>query len=201
MLCGKRRFMRRFNDDRPTDICFARGTFNSHPYVMGAMNEFLRRIDDPVHRESYRSLDETWNCRAASLNARLVTAGLPVRVTNLSSVWTIGYLTPSRYNWMFQFYLQAEGLALSWVGTGRLIFSHNYSDHDFDAVADRFVAAARRMRDGRWWWSPPGLTDKDITRRVLREMVAARLLPWLRPSRGVTADDRVEDLAPEQMDG
>ena len=29
---------------------------------------------------------------------------------------------PSRYNWMLQFYLRAHGLALSWVGTGRLIF-------------------------------------------------------------------------------
>ena len=41
-VCGRRELMRRFRDDRPADICFARGTFNSHPYVMGAMNEFLR---------------------------------------------------------------------------------------------------------------------------------------------------------------
>ena len=40
-------------------------------------------------------------------------------------------------------YLRAEGLALSWVGTGRLIFSLNYTDADFAAVADRFVAAAK----------------------------------------------------------
>ena len=35
--------MRRFRQDRPSDICFARGTFNAHPYVMAAMHEFLRR--------------------------------------------------------------------------------------------------------------------------------------------------------------
>ena len=39
--------MKRFRDDRPADICFARGTFNSHPYVMGAMAEFLDRLDTP----------------------------------------------------------------------------------------------------------------------------------------------------------
>ena len=38
VLCGKREWMRRFRDEAPADICFARGTFNSHPYVMGAMN-------------------------------------------------------------------------------------------------------------------------------------------------------------------
>ena len=39
--------MKRFRDDRPADICFARGTFNSHPYVMGAMHEFLQRLETP----------------------------------------------------------------------------------------------------------------------------------------------------------
>ena len=54
----------------------------------------------------------------------------------------VQYTEPSRYNWMLQYYLRAEGLALSWVGTGRLIFSLNYTDADFTEVADRFVAAA-----------------------------------------------------------
>ena len=46
VLCGRARFMRRFREDRPADICFARGTFNSHPYVMGSMNEFLQQARD-----------------------------------------------------------------------------------------------------------------------------------------------------------
>ena len=66
-----------------------------------------------------------------------------MRVSNLSSIWMVHYTEPSRYNWMLQYYLRAEGLALSWVGTGRLIFSLNYTDADFAAVADRFVAASR----------------------------------------------------------
>jgi glutamate-1-semialdehyde 2,1-aminomutase len=36
VVCGRRDLMKRFRDDRPADICFARGTFNTHPYVMGA---------------------------------------------------------------------------------------------------------------------------------------------------------------------
>ena len=72
-----------------------------------------------------------------------------MQVANLSSIWTVCYTRPSRYNWMLQYYLRAEGLALSWVGTGRLIFSLNYTDADFDAVADRFVAAAKAMQRRR----------------------------------------------------
>jgi len=174
VVCGKGRYMKRFRDDRPSDICFARGTFNSHPYVMGAMNEFLRRLDEPAHRQSYSRLDAVWNERAAALNGTLAQEGLPVQVANIVSIWTVCYTRPSRYNWMFQYYLRATGLALSWVGTGRLVFSHNYSDADFAAVADRFVAAARMMHaDG--WWHPGVRDDVSISRQILGEMLRARL--------------------------
>jgi glutamate-1-semialdehyde 2,1-aminomutase len=175
VLCGKREFMKRFHDDRPSDICFARGTFNSHPYVMGAMNEFLRRLDEPALRRSYDGLDERWNTRAGALNARLEQDGLPVRVANLTSIWTVCHSAPSRYNWMLQYYLRAEGLALAWIGSGRLIFSHDYTDRDFQAVADRFVASAHAMRADGWWWHSRDMTSADIRRQVLREMLATRV--------------------------
>ncbi len=63
---------------------------------------------------------------------------------------------------MLQYYLRAEGLALSWVGTGRLIFSLNYTDADFDAVAERFVAAAEKMKRDGWWWRDARSTNKNI---------------------------------------
>ena len=71
VVCGRRDLMKRFRDDRPADICFARGTFNAHPYVMGAMHEFLQRIDTPEIQALYRDLDATWNRRAEDLNRRL----------------------------------------------------------------------------------------------------------------------------------
>ena len=175
VLCGRRDVMKRFRDDRPADVCFARGTFNAHPYVMGAMNEFLRQIDEPTMRAIYDGVEETWDRRAATLNEELEWQRLPVRVANLCSVWTVRYTTPSRYNWMFQYYLRAHGLYLSWVGSGRLIFSHAYSDAEFAEVSQRFVAAAAAMEDGGWWWTDPGLTNRAISRQILREMLHARL--------------------------
>ncbi len=152
VVCGRHDLMKRFRDDRPADICFARGTFNSHPYVMGAMYEFLQRMETPEVRALYQDLDATWNRRAQELNRRLGEAKVPVQVANLSSIWTVSYTEPSRYNWMLQYYLRAEGLALSWIGTGRLIFSLNYTEADFQAVAERFVAAAKAMHADGWWW-------------------------------------------------
>jgi glutamate-1-semialdehyde 2,1-aminomutase len=193
VLCGRRALMKRFRDDRPSDICFARGTFNTHPYVMGAMNEFLRRTDTPDTRASYQTADDLWNERAHRLNTRLACEDLPVRVANLVSIWTTGYGTPSRYHWLFQYYLRAEGLALSWVGAGRLIFSHNYSDRDFDEVARRFVAAAVAMREDGWW-SGPFATNRSIERLVLQELAAARFprAASFARSCGLLFHDRIE---------
>jgi glutamate-1-semialdehyde 2,1-aminomutase len=174
VVCGRHELMRRFREDRPVDVCVARGTFNSHPYVMGSMYEFLQRLETAAMQAKYLGLEERWNSRAQHLNEQLQAAGLPVRVTNLSSIWTISYLTPSRYNWMLQYYLRAEGLALSWVGTGRCIFPIDYSDADFATVAAKVLAATARMSSEGWWWSDPALTNKAIKRRVLKEMARAR---------------------------
>jgi glutamate-1-semialdehyde 2,1-aminomutase len=173
-VCGRADLMKRYRDDRPADICFARGTFNAHPGVMGAMAEFLERIETPEIRNLYASLDVVWDERAERLNRRLAEAGVPVRVANMSSIWNVLYTRPSRYNWMLQYYLRAAGLALSWIGTGRLIFSLNYTDADFDAVADRFATAAKAMEADGWWAGPPA-TNKAIRRRILREIVAHKV--------------------------
>jgi glutamate-1-semialdehyde 2,1-aminomutase len=174
VVCGKAALMKRFREDRPADVCFARGTFNSHPYVMGAMQVFLERLHSEPVRQLYRNLDDTWNRRAETLNLKLREAGVPVQVANLSTIWTVFYTQPSRYNWMLQFYLREQGLALSWVGSGRLIFSLNYGEADFEAVCTRFVAAARAMQADGWWWQNPQQTNKAIRRGLLREMWAAR---------------------------
>jgi glutamate-1-semialdehyde 2,1-aminomutase len=176
VLCGRQDLMKRFRDDCPADICFARGTFNSHPYVMAAMYEFLRHLGTPQARELYCNLDQVWNERACRLNRRLQNEALPVQVENMSSIWVVYYTQPSRYNWMLQYYLRAEGLALSWVGTGRLIFSLDYSDTDFDAIAERFVIAAKAMQQDGWWWRTPTMTNKSIKRQILKEMFAHRFL-------------------------
>ncbi len=175
VVCGRSDLMRRFKPDRPADLCFARGTFNAHPYVMGAMLAFLRRLDSPEITAIYQGLDQRWIGWAERFNQALREAGLPVRIDALSSIWTVSYTQPSRYHWMLQYYLREQGLALSWVGTGRLIFSLNYSDADLAEVMRRFVGACCRMQADGWWWSSPELTHQSIRRRLLREMLQRRL--------------------------
>ena len=174
VVCGRAALMKRFRPERPGDLCFARGTFNAHPYVMGAMQVFLERLATPEVQAMYEGLDARWDARAADLNAQLAKASLPVRVHNLSTVWTMTFSQPSRYNWMLQFYLRLHGLALSWVGSGRMIFSLNYSDQDFADVCRHFVAAASQMQNDGWWSGAAHQTNASIRRSILKEALRHR---------------------------
>ena len=174
VLCGKAHLMKRFRDDKPADICFARGTFNSHPYVVAAMNEFLQRIEKPEIQTLYENLDQRWDAHAKAFNKAFESKGYPVRVANMSSIWTVYYTQPSRYNWMLQYYLRAHGIALSWVGTGRVVFSLNYTDEEVEQVLQGFLNACDSMKkDG--WWETIELTDKGIQKVIMKEVISTKL--------------------------
>ena len=173
VLCGRHDLMRRFSETRAADICFARGTFNAHPYVMTAMNEFLRHIDDPATQATWRNIDTRWDERADAINARFDTAELPIRFENMASIWVTCFTVPGRYHWMYQFYLRVAGIQMGWIGTGRFILSHDLTDDDMRAIGDRLLSAAESMRDDGWFWSNPALTAKAIKRRILRESLSA----------------------------
>jgi glutamate-1-semialdehyde 2,1-aminomutase len=172
VICGQARWMKRFQDDKPGDICFARGTFNAHPYVMGAMNVFLKSLDKPEVQAVYAVASQTWTSRQNLLNDKLRAAGVPVRVAGMETVWSVLYESPSRYHWLLQYYLRAQGIALSWVGSGRMIFSFNFDDAAFEDFCQRFVSATQSMQADGWWWTPEGQTGKAIRRQVLKEMLA-----------------------------
>lgn len=179
VVCGRATLMKRYRDNRPVDVSFARGTFNSHPMVIASMHEFLNRVEQEEYQEMYQQSESVWNRRADLLNQRFEQSGLPLRVENLMSIWTLIYTQPSRYHWMYQFYLRLAGLTLSWVGTGRFIFSHNYSDDDFEQVCERFIEAGEKMELDGWWWISPQLNNKYIKRRMTHEMMIARF-PWMK---------------------
>lgn len=180
VLAGTSSLMQRFKDDKPIDVSFARGTFNSHPYVMGAMNAFLKCVQQPEIQLLYQTSEQTWNDRVERLNERLLAEALPLKITNMQSILSVIYTQPSRYNWMLQFYLRQAGLELSWTGTGRFIMCFSYTDDEFEEVMDCFVKAAKHMSQDGWWWSSVALTNKAIKRQFLGDILGT-IFPVLRP--------------------
>jgi len=174
VVTSSHKLMKRYKEKQPAHVSLARGTFNSHPYVMATMNEFLTRIQGKDIQLKYQQIESVWDKRVTHFNDRLQAASLPLKITNMHSILSIIYTKPSRYNWMFQFYLRANGLELSWIGTGRLIMSFDFTDEDFNQVITQFIIAAQQMLADGWWWQSRNLTNQTIKQQFVYDMVSVR---------------------------
>jgi glutamate-1-semialdehyde 2,1-aminomutase len=165
VVCGKKDLMRRFDPDHPMRLAYVIGTFSAHPAVMGAMNEFLRWVSRPQAWQLYDEANQRCTEWTLSVNRAFSEHALPLRVVNLATVWTILFQQPGRYNWLLQYYLRAEGVTLSWVGTGRCLTNMAFTPEHYDELQQKVVAAALRMKQDSWWLD--GL-EKPERRKVMK---------------------------------
>jgi glutamate-1-semialdehyde 2,1-aminomutase len=173
VVCGRRALMRRFDANHPMRIAYVIGTFSAHPLVMAAMNEFLRWVASPAAADLYQTAESRCEAWTRSTNAELAAADLPIRVARLSTIWTVLFTEPGRYSWLLQYYLRAQDVALSWVGTGRCLASLDYETRDYDDLRRKLVDAARTMKADGWW---PTLAEQPQRPRRMRWNLAKELL-------------------------
>jgi len=85
------------------------------------------------------------------------------------------FTQPGRYNWLLQYYLRAEGVTLSWVGTGRCLSSMDFTDKDYDALGTRLLGAAHAMKADGWWLSAAEHPEREkrMRARLIREVVGS----------------------------
>lgn len=171
-VCGKKALMRRFDPEHPMRIAYVVGTFSAHPVVMGAMSEFLRWVAKRATAKLYEASNQRCAEWVRSTNERLADASLPLRVVNLATVWTVLFKEPSRYNWLLQYYLRAEGVTLSWVGTGRCLSSMDFTVEDYQDLQAKLLNAAQKMKSDGWWLTAKEYPqkEKNMRRRLMREM-------------------------------
>lgn len=175
VVCGKKELMQRFDPQHPMRIAYVIGTFSAHPPVMGAMNEFLRWVTQPEAVQLYDEAKQQCIAWVQSTNQLLVEAALPLRIVNLATVWTVLFKAPSRYNWLLQYYLRAEGVTLSWVGTGRCLSSLDFTPEQYQFLQEKLLNAAHKMKNEGWWLSEqeqPG-REKKMRLRLIWEMVGS----------------------------
>jgi glutamate-1-semialdehyde 2,1-aminomutase len=151
VVCGKKELMRRFDAEHPMRIAYVIGTFSAHPLVMGAMNEFLKWLVQPATSKLYADAKLRCEQWVRSTNETLGRPSLPVRVMNFATIWTVLFNESGRYNWLLQYYLRAEGVTLSWVGTGRCMSSLDFGSDDYRELQGKLVKAAQTMKNDGWW--------------------------------------------------
>jgi glutamate-1-semialdehyde 2,1-aminomutase len=182
VVCGKKDLMKRFDSDHPMRIAYVIGTFSAHPVVMGAMNEFLSWLVQPQASEAYDTANRRCAEWAHSTNQILADSSLPVRVMQLATIWTVLFKEPGRYNWLLQYYLRAEGITLSWVGTGRCMASLDFSEQDYQDLQSKLVDAAKQMKHDAWWLNEQQQPHRHklMRTRLIREL-AGSLIKVPRP--------------------
>jgi len=175
LVCGKKELMRRFDPSHPMRIAYVVGTFSAHPLVMGSMNSFLKWIVLPEAAQLYGIAAQRCADWARSTNEALAAAHLPIRVVNLATIWTVLFKEPSRYNWLLQYYLRAEGVTLSWVGTGRCLTSLDFKQEDYDELRKKLFNAAREMKADAWWLDLDQEPERDklMKWRLIKEMAGS----------------------------
>jgi glutamate-1-semialdehyde 2,1-aminomutase len=172
VVCGKKELMRRFDPDHPMRIAYVIGTFSAHPMVMGAMNEFLHWLVRPETAELYVEAERRCEQWVLSTNENLGQLSLPVRVMNFATIWTVLFKEPGRYNWLMQYYLRAEGVTMSWVGTGRCMSSLDVMPEHYQELQGKLINAARKMKSDGWWLNDkqqPG-RERTMRSRLIWEM-------------------------------
>lgn len=185
VCCGRKELMQRFDPNYPVRVAYVIGTFSAHPAVLGSMAAFLKWVQTPATRKLYDVANTGFSQWIKGTNDALEAEGFPVRVNNLTTVWTLMYTQPGRYHWMLQYYMRSEGVALSWVGTGRLLVSLDFKPADLEELRAKLLRACRRMQEDGWWWcgtEKKPLTAKAISARIGLEIVQALALKTIRDS-------------------
>ncbi len=156
VVCGPHHLMSRSDPSSPLRVAYVIGTFAAHPVIVGAMNAFLKWVESDEARAGYdrlRSDVATWTRETNQIFHEQWGGNPPIEVHSYSSVWTIIYKRPGRYHFLLQYYLKDEGLNLSWVGTGRLSFSIDFTMNDLTRLREKLIKACRRMEQDGWWYN------------------------------------------------
>jgi glutamate-1-semialdehyde 2,1-aminomutase len=178
VVCGRRRLMQRFDPKQPMRLAYVVGTFSAHPAVMGTMYEFLTWVTAPGRGTDYDDMNRQCAEWVRSTNGHMADAALPIRVVHMGTIWTVLFNEPGRYNWLLLYYLRAEGVTLSWVGTGRCLCSMDFTAEDYVALQQALVSAASKMQHDGWWLNATDHPEKEkrMRGRLMQEM-ARSLVP------------------------
>lgn len=166
VVCGPKELMARGDAKKAARINYVIGTFAGHPFVMACMNAFLKWLQKPETIKSYDTMAENIERFISSANSALKERNYPIKLTNWYSVWSILYTEPGRYHWMFQYYLKDADINLSWVGTGRLLFSLEWKKEDYDRLLERLLNACEEMKKGGWWEPPVASIKSKLMKEI-----------------------------------
>eukprot|EP00913_Durusdinium_trenchii_P016009 g15046.t1 len=164
VVCGPTDLMARGDARKAARVNYVIGTFAGHPFVMASMNAFLKWLETPETTKSYDVMHGNIDSFIKTANAKFqesvhVTPQMPssdmrIPVAGERFSDSVDKLVFSVVDFVHQARPGDAGVSLSWVGTGRLLFSLEWKKEDYDRLLERLLAACEQMQKGGWWEEP-----------------------------------------------
>ena len=166
MVLGQRGYLNSYDKKYLLQVNKTTGTLSAWYGGLIASNVFLQSIVDGNSgilkksvKDQYKEMVEKFDNFRDSLNDKLTSEDLPVRIRSFSNTFSIDYLNSSLYNCRFPQYLMAENIFLGNYSTGKFNLNADMTESDCIELQDKFVNAAKKMR-GHGYFEPYGKGEK-----------------------------------------
>ncbi|KAL7466872.1 hypothetical protein ACHAXS_007147 [Conticribra weissflogii] len=113
-------------------------------------------------KDQFAALVKKCDAFTESLNAKFVSANVPVRIRNFSNTFSVDFLSKSFYNSRYPQYLLAEGIFLGNYSTGKFNLNADLKKADFEELEERFVSAAVKMQKDGYFEPMSSMAKKKL---------------------------------------
>ncbi len=168
MLAGRSRYMDaldggtwQFGDDSVPEagVTYFAGTFVRHPLTVAAAKAVVLSIKEQG-ADLYNQLNKRSDYFAATVNACFDSMQVPMYLQHCGSMMYLEFLTDSRYNPLYFYYLRLQGIHILDAGSFFLTLAH--TDEDIELLINKFEPAARWMQQHEFLPSLDGNKDRTL---------------------------------------
>eukprot|EP00980_Cylindrotheca_fusiformis_P005104 scaffold1083_cov114-Cylindrotheca_fusiformis.AAC.8 len=156
MVLGRRGCLNAYDKKFLLQVNKTVGTLSAWHGGLVASNVFLEAVSkgafiDMPAKDQLSAMGQRFDAFTSKLNGMYEKENLPIRIRNFSNTFSINYLVGSLYNSRYPQYLMAEGIFLGNYSTGKFNLNADATDSDLDSLAEKFVAAGKKMEDDAYF--------------------------------------------------
>lgn len=152
ITAGKKWLMQKGDPEKPLRMCFVAGTYAAAPFTIAMLHENLKFYGTEEYRTVHAENEKMSKNFAIQLNKQFKDNDIPLVIRTISSIISIIYTQMSRYNWMYGYYMMAEGIEMHFFGF-RILTNLGWTQSDFDEFRSRLLSSSKKCKDDQWWWS------------------------------------------------
>jgi glutamate-1-semialdehyde aminotransferase len=156
IICGKERFMMKYDADFLLKLNKVVGTYSAYPLGVIASNVFLSKLSAPGGAASQAQIElqktnVKFDAFCTSVNEEFVKQAVPLRLRNFANTFSFDFINDSLYNSVYVQYLIANGVFVTNQATGKFNLLADWvadgGNDKLQKLQAAFVDSAVQMRN------------------------------------------------------